>query len=80
MKQTAVEWYAEQEVMLTLDLLAKKINDVEYSLYKLELFNKAKEMEKQQITNCYENAYGDGYIDNGGDGEQYYNEIFKSEE
>jgi hypothetical protein len=52
--KTAVEWYAEQEVKLTLDFLAEKISELEYGLLRLELLNKAKEMEKEQMKDAYE--------------------------
>lgn len=46
--KTAVEFYAEQEVKLTLDFLANKINQVEYGIKRVKLIEQAKEMEKQQ--------------------------------
>ena len=41
-----------------------------------ETIEQAKAMEKEQMVNCYEQAYRDGYIDNGKSGEQYYNETY----
>jgi hypothetical protein len=74
--KTAVEWYAEQEVKLTLDFLAKKLNEIEYGLYKLELLNKAKQMFEEQIINAWNSAAGgDGFSSAG----QYYISNFKSE-
>jgi hypothetical protein len=49
MKQTAVEFYAEQEVKLTLDFLANKINQVEYGIKRVKLIEQAKEMEKEMV-------------------------------
>ena len=72
MKQTALEFYAEQEVKLTLDFLANKINQVEYGIKRVKLIEQAKEMEKEQIIEAYCN--GDDNIG----AEQYYNETFKS--
>jgi hypothetical protein len=43
---TAVEWYVEQEIELTLDFISKKINNVEYGIKKLRLIEQAKEMEE----------------------------------
>ena len=60
MKQTAVEWLFEQ-----LDVVDSSIS--------YELFNQAKEMEKEQIKEAY--CMGDDNIG----AEQYYNETFKSE-
>jgi hypothetical protein len=70
MKQTAVEWFAEKIGHNSLMGL------IEYN----ELFEQAKEMEKEQITE----AHTFGYVIGGGKGdlynpEQYYNETFKSE-
>jgi hypothetical protein len=53
MKQTALEFYAEQEVKLTLDFLANKINQVEYGIKRVKLIEQAKAMEKEQIENAY---------------------------
>ncbi len=48
MKETALEFYAEQEVKLTLDFLANKINQVEYGIKRVKLIEQAKEMEIKQ--------------------------------
>ena len=42
------------------------------------IINDAKEMEKQQIINAYDNAYIDRYYYNSKNGKQYYNEQFKN--
>jgi len=47
--KTAVEWYAEQEIKLTLDFLANKINQLEYGIKRVKLIEQAKEMEKEEI-------------------------------
>jgi hypothetical protein len=59
MKQTAVEWFYQR-------ILAKDIKEV---------FEQAKEMEKEQIID----AFNYGQFDLGMEAEQYYNETFKSE-
>ena len=69
MKQTAVEWLVEH---LNLDETSPNYNKL--------TIEKAKEMEKEQITE----AHTFGYVIGGGKGdlynpEQYYNETFKSE-
>jgi hypothetical protein len=76
-KQTAVEWYAEQEIELTLDFISKKINYFEYGIKKLRLIEQAKEMEKQQIKEACNQGYYDGYKDNGNNPEQYYKETYE---
>ena len=65
MKQTAVEWFAEKIGHNSLMGL------IEYN----ELFEQAKEMEKEQI----ENAFNYGQFDLGMEADEYYNEIYKSE-
>jgi hypothetical protein len=83
MKQTAVEWFAEKIGHNSLMGL------IEYN----ELFEQAKEMEKEQIINAYETATGktalylhtfingetDIYNEPLKIGKDYYNETFKSE-
>ena len=64
MKQTAVEWFAEKIGHNSLMGL------IEYN----ELFEQAKEMEKEQIMDAFN---GEPHCD--GDGDRYYNETFKSE-
>jgi hypothetical protein len=61
-KQTAVEWLQER--------YNKNINLMSYD------FEQAKAMEKEQMVHCYEQAYREGYIDNGKSGDQYYNETY----
>ena len=74
MKQTAVEWLEGQ--------LRKRYGSP--SLYKL--VNQAKDMEKEQIINAWDNGYDKGTRDRiekisnpVGNAEQYYNETYKSE-
>jgi hypothetical protein len=82
MKQTALEFYAEQEVKLTLDFLANKINQVEYGIKRVKLIEQAKEMEKEQIIDAHEEGfYSPPFrMSRRKEAEQYYNETFKSEE
>ena len=65
---TAVEWFYQR-------ILSKDIKAV---------FEQAKEMEKEQITDAWDNGFANGFDlgkhnDNPypDDAEQYYNEIFK---
>jgi hypothetical protein len=60
MKQTAVEFYAEQEVKLTLDFLANKINQVEYGIKRVKLIEQAKAMERSQKAEEYLKGFKDG--------------------
>ena len=75
--KTAVEWFAEQEEKLTLEFISKKISELEYGLYSLELLNKAKEMFEEQIIDAYRiNPNNENWSNSGID---YYKETFKSE-
>lgn len=73
MKQTSVEWFMEQigekqpNGLYVIDTLEDVVN----------VFAKAKEMEKQQIDDAFEDGYQSGYKDNGISGEQYYNDTFR---
>ena len=62
MKQTAVEWLIEK---LKIFATEEEMNIIE----------QAKEMEKEQIKNTFNN----GYLNHSRNSEQYYNETFKSE-
>jgi hypothetical protein len=79
MKQTAVEWLEEQMDNLLMDGYA--FNSVQAN----ELYNQAKEMEKNQIIDARQDGHDSTYAEYGetpkcyidGSNEQYYNEIFK---
>lgn len=75
MKQTAVEFYENQIFNLQLQLEKKEISIGEYAVERFQFFKQAKEMEKQQIVEAYDEAECKII----GRGEQYYNETFKSE-
>jgi hypothetical protein len=62
MKQTAVEWLAEQ--MMHPQIFNPYIEQ-------------ALELEKQQIIDAYEYSYGVASFKTGTTSEQYYNETFK---
>jgi DNA polymerase III sliding clamp (beta) subunit (PCNA family) len=63
-KQTAVEWLVEQ----------MKLDELFNADYFIE---QAKEMEKQQITDAFEDGNEQGFICK--TGEEYYKETFKNE-
>ena len=73
MKQTAVEWLLE-------NLISEPHSEEDFK-YNSECWDKAKEMEKEQIMNAW---LVDGYTDISNDYwkkefDQYYNETFKSD-
>jgi hypothetical protein len=73
MKQTAVEWL--------LNAIETK-NGKEFSSYYSEFVEQAKEMEKEQMNDTWEDSRlfdkGDDYIGEQKSFEQYYNEIFNT--
>ena len=74
MKQTAVEWYAEQSMQLEIQR-AKSIISISQMLNELSnIFEQAKAMEKEQIIKAYEyTAIGTSNY-----GQQYYTETYES--
>jgi hypothetical protein len=72
-KQTAVEWL-QNELWSNYEFKSSK--QKREFIAKIEW---AKAMEKEQRVHCYEQAYRDGYIDNGKSGEAYYNETYGGE-
>lgn len=79
MKQTAVEWFW---LNLTDDLIGDLAPEKILKIY--ELIKQAKEMEKEQIIDAcnqteFEDIDGMGIHETITKGEEYYNEIFKSE-
>ena len=70
-KQTAVEWY-EQEINLLIEKYqSNEISQREFITMKHNLFYQAKEMEKEQIIDAYEQ--GDIQLVNG---KQYYEQTY----
>lgn len=65
MTQTAVSWLIEQ--------LKGKSQSITWN----EIFNKAKEMEEQQIIDAYQQGFNNAYFSDPLSKEQYYNETFK---
>jgi hypothetical protein len=67
---TAVEWLEEQFI---------KVNHLTENEW-IELFNQAKEIEKQQIIDAYQQGgFNDAYFRNPLSKEQYYNETYNNE-
>jgi hypothetical protein len=85
MKQTAIEWFFEQLTEVDYNCINKTFlqNDKSLAGYKIrELFEQAKEMEKEQICDAHiAGFYSEpfGKKSRSGEAEQYYNETFKSE-
>lgn len=79
-KQTAVEFYAKGLENLQCNSLEK--NDYEIAKQKQRLFEKAKQMEKQQMEDVWDDSrvedFGDNYIGKQISFNDYYNETFKT--
>ena len=72
MKQTAVEWFAKE----LNNWRIKEFGEDAIIGIPQDVFEQAKAMEKEQIKDAFD--YGDSNVYDK-DGEQYYNETFKSE-
>jgi protoporphyrinogen oxidase len=71
--KTAVEWLVNQ-------MKQRESQGLTLSMYELEMFaEQAKEMEKEQIIDTWNNAINAVEKDKWESFEQYYNETFKSE-
>jgi hypothetical protein len=70
-KQTAVEWYEQEINLLIKKYQLNEISQREFITMKHNLFYQAKEMEKQQIIDAYEQ--GDIQLVNG---KQYYEQTY----
>jgi hypothetical protein len=75
MKQTAVEWLFKQ--ISTSKHFYNLMEDINSrsTVAQSNIFDQAKEMEKEQI----ESAFNYAQIDLGMEADEYYNQIFKSE-
>lgn len=57
-KQTAIDWYADELLGLMLELATNTITEIEYHIKRLKAFERAKQMEKEQINKaCYDGYY-----------------------
>jgi hypothetical protein len=66
MKQTAVDWLQKKLIESGISFLSEEI----------EYINQAKEMEKEQIIDGFEEGFKENYRDNGISGEEYYKETY----
>ena len=75
--KTAVEWYCNEMESLRVNAEINNMDDYKFIIRRAEIFEQAKEMEKEQIME----AWFDGTTnwDSESSSEQYYNETFKSE-
>jgi hypothetical protein len=77
MKQTAVEWLAEKYDYAYWMVKRDEISPALAEEWKKHYLEQAKEMEKEQIINAYDRGHNEYDIYR--NGQNYYNETFKSE-
>jgi hypothetical protein len=83
-QQTAVEWFANESWQLKVQLDNQEISVDEYAVFYVRLLYKAKEMEKNQIAQAFDNGdYNYFYSKKTGndfsDGQEYFNEVHGQE-
>ena len=77
--KTAVEWYAEADIELTILFLEGRMSKLEYGMKKMMLINEAKEKMRDQIEEAYrigtttELTFGENKA------EQYYKQRYGKE-
>ena len=74
MKQTATDYFYDRMLKLFIQYHEEDVPTIDFSKIITEAFEQAKEMEKQQIVE----TYNEGALDGLQLGEQYYNFVFKS--
>jgi flagellar biosynthesis/type III secretory pathway protein FliH len=77
MKQTAVEFLSEKYMYVTWLRNRDEISASWADNLRAEYLEQAKEMEKEQIINGFEEGFKENYRDNGISGEEYYYETYK---
>jgi hypothetical protein len=79
MKKTAVEWLAQKLFKINSSSTTDMDGTIKFLAIEFkDLFEQAKEMEKEQIIECYQNGSIDTLKDELKFGKQYYNEQFKN--
>ena len=76
--KTAVEWLIGQMKTYNMTLSVQNTSH-ENVIDFYKAVEEAKEMEKQQIIDAYQQGYNNAYFNNPLSKEQYYKETFKSE-
>lgn len=74
---TAVEFQTQQIGILVSKLFNDEISKAEFHFKRFEIGDQAKEMEKQQIENAFNNGYYQETIGYNAS-EEYYNKTFKN--
>lgn len=77
MKQTAVDLFCTTIADHIEAVFNGSIQLDEFEKRMRQSYGQAKEMEKEQIINAYQQGYNNAYFSNPLNKEQYYNETFK---
>ena len=79
MAQTPIEWYEKQISNLELQIYKKEISIGEYAVKRFDLFERAKNIEKEAIMSGYNTGCLDscGFSADKKSCEDYFNETFK---
>lgn len=79
-KQTAVEWFAQEAILLHFNHATKTLPTKVFEVAYMKLINQAKQMEKEQILEAYNDgaimSYTLRFKEPFVKGEQYYNETY----
>jgi hypothetical protein len=73
--KTAVEWYCNEMESLRVDSEINNMKVYDFLIRRAEIFQQAKEMEKEQIMDAFNYAQ----IELGMEANEYYEQFFKSE-
>ena len=74
--KTALDWYCKEMNYLKINYTIGNIDENEYLIKQVQIYQQAKQMMKQQIIDAWCNALDLNAFEYA---EQYYNETFKSE-
>jgi len=74
--KTALDWYCKEMNYLKINYTIGNIDENEYLIKQVQIYQQAKQMMKQQIIDSWCNALD---LNASEYAEQYYNETFKSE-
>jgi hypothetical protein len=75
-KESAVEFYEKKLTKLLISLENNEISIGVFAVKKFELFGKAKQLEKEQIIESYNQGICDSPMERKDDAEQYYELVY----
>ena len=78
MKQTAVEWYAEQSMLLELKRAKGNISITQMLNELSNILEQAKKMEKEQIIKAHTNGWNKGIQNEFITSQEYYKQTYES--